>query len=132
LDFVCLRGSKGGDSASILKVRVLLSDGRPQRWLGLVNRDIPEADLVEKQINFTPSQPVSKVIVRTTHGVIRTIIFVSSTSLTIGAVGGSHKDAKTEEKCYFVPNKQSLVGMEMIADELSPERTIRFISQKNF
>lgn len=127
-----MRGSKGGDSASILKVRVLLSDGRPQRWLGLVNRDIPEADLVEKHINFTPSHPVSKVIVRTTHGVIRTIIFVSSTSLTIGAVGGSHKDAKTEEKCYCVPNKQSLVGMEMIADELSPERTIRFISQKNF
>ena len=69
--------------------------------------------------------------VRSTQGVIKTVIFYSTAKETIGAVGSSLKDAESE-KTYTVPPGHSLVGIEMDADELSLERSIRFVAQKNF
>ncbi len=60
---------------------------------------------------------MSKIIVRTLEGVIRSLIFHSSTNEIIGAVGDHYFISDRKELIYEVPEGHSLVDVEMTADE---------------
>ena len=73
---------------------------------------------------------MSKIIVRTVEGVIRSFIFHSPKQV-IGSVGDHYTNADLKEFTYEVPEGHTLVDVEMTADASSLETSIRFVVSKD-
>ena len=73
---------------------------------------------------------MSKIIVRTVEGVIRSFIFHSLEQI-IGSVDSHYTNPDMKELTYKVPKGHTLVDVEMTADASSLERSIRFVVSKD-
>jgi hypothetical protein len=136
IEFTCLREPlmDGKFRLSILAAKFKLTRGSESRILGKITSPVIQAkkeDLTQRPIVFE-QKAARKIIVKSARGVIRVITFMDDFNNTISSVGSgdNHADAELVEE-YCVPNGYHLIGLEVIADGVSLERSIRFIAFKS-